>query len=140
MKPLFTLFTALIITTTLGLSSLKIQAEQIQKNNSTSNQVSAESQSHINTLLQAVKDNDYEKFMSVCDDTMKSSISAAQLEVVHEQLAESFKGGHEASYLGALQRGEYLTEIWKLSFDEQSNDTLVELSHKDGKVSGFILR
>lgn len=94
-----------------------------------------------NTLLTAAKNNDLEKFQSVCDASMIEAITPQVLANVSEQVSSLMEAGYQTTYMGVLKRGPYLTYFWSMSFEvEGSDDVLVEISVKDGKVGGFLLR
>ena len=87
-------------------------------------------------LMTATEKLDYEAFVS---DSVRP-ITKEQFEAVATKLAPRLQAGHELSYLGVLtQRGQRVT-VWKLSFKDGSDDHLVTLGVKDGKVGSFLIR
>ncbi|WP_411825579.1 hypothetical protein [Luteolibacter sp. AS25] len=93
------------------------------------------------TILDAARDNDLEKFESVCDEAMKTGMTPEKLDQVSGQIAPLMKEGYETSYMGVLDRGVVNTYYWKLDYEKEGiPDMLAELSFKDGKVAGFFIR
>jgi hypothetical protein len=87
-------------------------------------------------LIGASEKLDYEAFVS---DSVRA-ITKEQFEAVATKLAPRLQAGHELLYLGVLsQRGHRVT-VWKLSFKDGSDDHLVTLGVKDGKVGSFLVR
>ena len=84
--------------------------------------------------------NDYDGFVSVCDNTMKAAITKTQLEAVSKQIAPRAKDGYDADYLGELNQHGFAVNLWRLRFKSGGDDVLVTLSVKDGKAGGFYLK
>ena len=91
------------------------------------------------TIMSATVSNDYDGFVSVCDDTMKAALSKTQLEAVSKQIAPRAKDGYDADYLGELNQKGFAVHLWRLRFKSGGDDVLVTLSVKDGKAGGFYL-
>ena len=95
----------------------------------------------VTTLLDATKENDLEKFESVCDDNMRKAATEESLTQASKQVSALMKDGYEKTYMGVLDRAQFKTYYWKLDFKKEGTpDMLVELSVKDGEAVGFFIR
>lgn len=90
-------------------------------------------------MLGAIEDNSYATFISRGDETFKTTLTKPQFDSVVLQLAAPFKRGAHTEYLGVLKKSDSLVYVWRLRFGENGDDSLVELSVKNEKVSGFWL-
>ena len=95
----------------------------------------------LGTLLEATRNNDLEKFESVCDEAMKTAMTPETLNQVSGQISPLMKDGYEKAYMGVLNRGAMKTYYWKIDYEKDGvPDMLAELSIQDGKVAGFFIR
>lgn len=95
----------------------------------------------LETVLDATRDNDLAKFVSVGDDRVKAAMTADKLAQVSGQLAPLMKQGYGKEFMGVLDRRAFKTYYWKLDFDQEgAPDMLAELSISKGKVAGFFIR
>jgi hypothetical protein len=91
-------------------------------------------------LMASIQDNDYQAFTMAVDDNMKAALSKEVFEKVVAQFAPRQKKGYTASYFGEVKKKGYRVFVWKLSFKDEGDDVLAELSMKDEKIGGFFLR
>lgn len=91
----------------------------------------------LQTLLAATQSSDYKRFITPANAAFKSEITKDKFMVVSEQLAPKLKKGYKTTYLGKLNQLGYTVYLWKLQFSDGSDDHLVKLSVKSGKVGGF---
>ena len=68
------------------------------------------------TLMNATVANDHDRFLSVCDDTMKAALTKPKLESVSTQIAPRAKDGYDAAYLGELSQRGFAVHLWRLRF------------------------
>ena len=123
--------TALIMLATVITATLGAFAEEAPKNEALI----------LGTLLEATKNNDLQKFESVCDEAMKTAMTEEKLAQVSGQISSLMKDGFKKEYMGVLNRGAVKTYYWKIDFQEEGvPDMLAELSMKNGEVAGFFIR
>ena len=91
-------------------------------------------------LLQAVAVNDYESFVADGIEAFKATLTKETLAGVSAHLAPRLKQGYECSYLGFLKQHGFQVLLWKLTYKDGGDDTLVKLVLKNGKVAGFWLQ
>jgi hypothetical protein len=94
----------------------------------------------LDKLLKAVQANDYDTFVADGTDQFKAALTKPMLQGVSGQLAPRMKKGCDCSYLGELKQQGCQVFLWKLTFKDGGDDTLVKLVLKDGKVAGFWLQ
>lgn len=63
----------------------------------------------LGTLLEATKNNDLQKFESVCDEAMKTAMTEEKLAQVSGQISPLMKDGFKKEYMGVLDRGAVKT-------------------------------
>jgi hypothetical protein len=90
-------------------------------------------------LMAATVSNNYDAFISECDDAMKAGLTKPMLEGVSKQLEPRAKQGYDAQYLGELNQRGYKVHLWRLRFKDAGDDALATLSVKNGKAGGFYL-
>ena len=91
-------------------------------------------------LLRAVEANDFESFVADGIEAFKATLTKETLDGVSAHLAPRLKKGYECSYLGFLKQHGFQVLLWKLTYNDGGDDTLVKLVLKDGKVAGFWLQ
>lgn len=91
-------------------------------------------------MMTAVMVNDYDDFVAEGTDTFKAAMTKPALESVNRQLAPRLKGGFESTYLGALNQKGSEIHLWKLTYTDGEDDTLVKLVLRRDKVEGFWLQ
>lgn len=96
-------------------------------------------QSVFTKLMTATIADNYDAFITQCDDRMKAAITKPALESVSKKIAPRAKEGYDAQYLGELNQRGYEVNLWRLRFKDGGDDALATLSMKDGKAGGFFL-
>lgn len=91
-------------------------------------------------MMGALEANNRLVFIAAGDAGFKAAITPALFKSVVDMLAFRLEAGHEFTYLGELKRGGALVYLWRVRFKDDGADTLAEMSWKDGKVIGFLLR
>jgi hypothetical protein len=87
-------------------------------------------------LLDAIKNDDYASF--VADGTAAfQGLPKVQFDAVSAQLAPKLKEAHTVTFLGELNQRGFRVTLWKLAYSDGSDDALISLSVKDGKVGGY---
>lgn len=94
----------------------------------------------LDDILAAVEANDYDAFLKDATAEVKAGLTPKMLEGVSAQVAPHMKKGYEATYLGSLRQQGSDVRLWKLSFQDGSDDVLAKLVIKDAKVAGFWLQ
>jgi len=93
----------------------------------------------VSRLISALEQSDYATFVAGGDAPFKE-LKKEKFDAVGAQLGPKLKEGHKVLYLGELRQKGYHVTLWKLSFKDGSDDALVTLSVKDGKVGGFWIK
>ena len=103
-------------------------------------QVSPQLSATFNKMLGALEANDYNAFISEADATVRAALSTQMLQAVNELYGRRMKAGYAAAYLGSLRQQGHDVHLWKLVFNDHGDDALIQLSMRNGKVSGFVIR
>jgi len=90
-------------------------------------------------MLGALENDSYAAFISRGDENFQKTLTAAQFKNVVLQLAAPFKRGAITQYLGPLKKGTTVVHLWRLRFGAEGDDSLVQMSLEDDKVTGFWL-
>jgi len=91
------------------------------------------------TLLAATAANNYDQFVSVADDTFRSSITPDAFQSISQSLAPRMQRGCTPTYLGQLQQTGAQVSLWRLAFADGGDDRLVRISMSQGRLNGFLI-
>jgi hypothetical protein len=91
-------------------------------------------------LITAIRDDNYNAFLSVSDQNVKAGLKREVFETLVAMIAPRLKKGFEVTYLGELNQQNFKMHLWKLYFSDGYDDVLAQMSWKGGKVGGFLLR
>jgi hypothetical protein len=91
-------------------------------------------------MLEAVKMNSYETFMTYADTTFKARFTEKMFAEMTRQLGPKLKRGYATTFLTTLNQGPYVAYIWKLSFPSGKDDYLLTMFTRNGAVSGLVTR
>ena len=90
-------------------------------------------------LVNAIVKSDYAAFIADGEPAFQQ-MKQEQFAAVAAKLGPKLAAGHQVTYLGDMRKGGYHVTLWRISFQDGSDDVLATLSMKDGKVGGFFLR
>ncbi len=87
-------------------------------------------------MIEAVKAQSYDDFLTDADAKLKSQFSRQQFEGICGLYTAPLRKGYRLEYLGQLRQRGALVYLWKVSVVDGQDESLVKLAMKDGKVSG----
>lgn len=87
-------------------------------------------------IIEAVKTQSYEDFLTDADAKLKSQFSRQQFEGICGLYTAPLRKGYRLEYLGQLRQRGAFVYLWKVSVVDGQDESLVKLAMKDGKVSG----
>jgi len=88
-------------------------------------------------MIEAVKAQSYDDFLTDADDHLKTNLSRQQFEGICGLYTAPLRKGYRLEYLGQLrQQGTYVY-LWKITIVGGQDETLLRLVTKDGKAYGF---
>jgi hypothetical protein len=87
-------------------------------------------------MIEAVKAQSYEDFLTDADAKLKSQFSRQQFEGICGLYTAPLRKGYRLEYLGQLRQRGAFVYLWKVSVVDGQDESLVKLAMKDGKVSG----
>jgi hypothetical protein len=91
-------------------------------------------------MMEALRSKSHDAFLGDCDETMRAALSKEQFEGVASMMAPSLQPGYKTTYLGKLRQKGHDVHLWRLTPATVKDETLIRLSIKDKKVSGFFLQ
>jgi hypothetical protein len=91
-------------------------------------------------LVAATSASDYEAFMAESPPDLRTKLPKAQFDSSAALLAPRFALKHETTFLGEVNQQGYEIYIYRLRFQDGSDDLLGTLCLKDGKVTGILFR
>jgi hypothetical protein len=91
-------------------------------------------------MLAAIQANDYDTFVADGDPAFKAALTTSVFRSGTSRVVPRLAGGYTPTYLGSLSQGGFSVFLWKLSFKDGTDDLLVKLALKNGKVGGFVFQ
>ena len=88
-------------------------------------------------MLEAVKAQSYDDFLTNANPRLKSQLSRQQFEGICGLYTAPLRKGYKLEYLGQLRQQGALVLLWKINVVDSQDDTLLRMVTKDGKVDGF---
>ena len=92
------------------------------------------------TMMGALEDNNRLAFVALADADFKAALTPPVFKSVVDQIAFRLQAGHKTTYFGETKKKGFAVYLWRVRFDDDGDDALVEMSIKDEKVGGFFLR
>jgi len=91
-------------------------------------------------MIEAVKAQSYDDFLTDADDHLKTNLSRQQFEGICGLYTAPLRKGYRLEYLGQLrQQGTYVY-LWKITIIGGQDETLLRLVTKNGKAYGFTVQ
>jgi hypothetical protein len=87
-----------------------------------------------------VKDNVYASFVSAGTDEFKANYVQDSFDLLRDFAASRLAQGYDATYLGTLNLRGYAVFLWKVTYADGGDDSLVSLSAQNGYVAGFLVQ
>lgn len=95
-----------------------------------------EAQKLLLRMIDAVKAESYDAFLADADANLKKQLSRQQFEGLCGLYTKPLKKGYTLDYLGQLKQHGFAVHLWKITGAGATEDVLVKLVVKDGKVGG----
>jgi RNA polymerase sigma factor (sigma-70 family) len=91
-----------------------------------------------NEVMKSLADDDYQEFIADGDAGLKS-IKETQFKALTVQRTAQLKRGYHVIFLGVLTENGMRVSLWKISYDDNSDDDVLHLAVSGGKISGALL-
>ena len=91
-------------------------------------------------VLDAVETNDHDALVKDGTPQVKAGFTKQVLQALSGQLAPHMERGYVLTYLGELRQQGCEVHLWRLTYRDGHDDTLVKLVLKDGKIAGLSLQ
>ena len=128
-------FLALVPTLALFLSVLSVPRAALAEA-----AAPAEADKLLHKLIEAVKAESYDAFLTDADANMKKQLSRQQFEGLCGLYTKPLKQGYTLSYFGQLKQRGMVVYVWKVAAAGAPDEALVHLWLKDGKVGGVVVQ
>ena len=89
-------------------------------------------------LLKASADENYQAFIADGDEAFRG-LKESMFKAVCVQITPRLKQGYHLVFLGALNKESYHLTIWKVAYDDNGDDDLLQMSVKDGRIGGAFI-
>jgi hypothetical protein len=90
----------------------------------------------VKKMIEAVKAESYDAFLADADTNLKEHLSRQQFQDTCGRYTQALQKGYTLDYFGQLKQRGMVVYIWKVSVPGESEDALVKLVMKEGKVTG----
>ena len=90
------------------------------------------------TICRAYEEDNYEKFSSVMNETMRTAVPKDNFESAGKSLAIYFKAEYSTVYMGEMIHNDHTIHFWRLSAPAAKSDCLIRMGVKDDLVSGIL--
>ncbi|HEX2658565.1 MAG TPA: hypothetical protein VHU40_09840 [Polyangia bacterium] len=90
----------------------------------------------VSKMIEAVKAESYDAFLADADANLKTHLSRQQFEGICGLYTQPLKKGYTLEYFGHLKQRGYQVHVWKIVAAGATDDALIKLAVKDGKVGG----
>jgi len=88
-------------------------------------------------MIEAVKAQSYDDFLTDADAQLKSNLSRQQFEGLCGLYTAPLRKGYRFEYLGQLRQRGMPVYLWKIAVVDGQDEALIRLVMKDGKAYGF---
>jgi RNA polymerase sigma factor (sigma-70 family) len=120
-------------TVNLAISSI---VEPVDKDSA--GEATVQEKTYANEVIKSLTDESYQEFVADGDSNFKT-IKQSIFKAVCDQRTAQLKGGYHVVFLGVMMEGKSRMTLWKISYDDGSDDDLLRLMVSDGKISGALL-
>jgi hypothetical protein len=97
-------------------------------------------QKTLETLMNAIINKDRDAFVADATDAVKKETTKEVIEAFEKHVGTRLKNGYEATYLCQLKQAGHQIHLWKVAFKDGSDEVVVRLALKDGKVASLHLQ
>ncbi len=135
----FSLAIAAAVLLTAGTVNVAISSMTVPDTNP-AGEASPQEPGFANELVKATADQNYQAFLADGDKSFKS-ISEEQFKAVCDQVSSKIKGGYHVVFLAGFHLKsvpDHVT-LWKVTYNDGSDDDVLHLFVKNGKITGALL-
>lgn len=93
----------------------------------------------LHTICESIASRNYDRFLSVGNEGYVKGITQEQFENVSQQLAPRMVSGYNTVYFGQLKQAQYQIYLWKLSFEDDSDEYCIRMTVDGDRVAGILI-
>jgi len=90
--------------------------------------------------IQSLANDNFSQFINHGTDQFRAAMNEAQFHALSKKLQEKMAKGYTSSYLGHLKQKGYDVHLWKISYVDSSDDSLVNVVFDGDQIAGFWLQ
>jgi RNA polymerase sigma factor (sigma-70 family) len=120
-------------TVNLAISSIVTPADKASAGTATDQE-----STYANEVIKSVADADYSEFQADGDAGFKQ-IKESMFKAVCDQSSAQLKRGYHVIFLGVMNFQGSRVTLWKVSYNDGSDDDLLRMIVSNGKISGALL-
>jgi hypothetical protein len=122
----------------LAAGTVNVALSSMTDDKNSSGLATTQEKRYANEIVKSVADDDYSEFIADGDATFRT-IKKSEFEAVAIQRTAQMKKGYHVVFLGVLMENNDRITLWKVSYDDGSDDDLLRLAVTNGKISGTLL-
>ena len=96
-------------------------------------------ETQVRAILEALKAGDQEALRAQLTDEFRADLTDQAIRDIARNLRERLKGGYQVHFLDTLQQEDFLVYFWKVSYDDDAEDSLIRVVIFDGQVAGMLI-
>jgi RNA polymerase sigma factor (sigma-70 family) len=123
---------------TAGVVNVAISSVTAPVDKTSAGEATAQETTFANEVIKSLADDNYQEFIADGDRGLKS-IKETQFKALSVQRTAQLKAGYHVVFLGVLTENNMRVSLWKISYDDGSDDDLLHLAVSGGKISGALL-
>ncbi|HTR43917.1 MAG TPA: sigma-70 family RNA polymerase sigma factor [Pseudomonadales bacterium] len=134
----FAVSIAAAVLLTAGVVNVAVSSVTVPADKTSAGEATTQETTYANEVMKSLADEDYQAFIADGDRGLKS-IKESQFKALCVQRSPQLKGGYHVVFLGVLTQNGMRISLWKISYDDGSDDDLLHLGVNGGKISGALL-
>jgi RNA polymerase sigma factor (sigma-70 family) len=123
---------------TAGVVNVAISSMAAPVDKTSAGEATEQEKGFANEVMKSLADEDYQEFIADGDNALKS-IKESQFKALCVQRTSQLKSGYHVIFLGVLTENNLRITLWKISYDDGSDDDLLHMAVDHGKIAGAIL-
>jgi RNA polymerase sigma factor (sigma-70 family) len=121
-----------------GVANVAISSVTVPVDRTSPGEATAQETKFANNVMKSIANEDYQAFIADGDRGMKS-IKETQFKALSVQRTPQLKNGYHVIFLGVMTQNNMRISLWKISYDDGSDDDVLRLAVSGGKIAGALL-
>jgi RNA polymerase sigma factor (sigma-70 family) len=134
----FAISVAAAIVLAAGVTNVAISSVTAPVDRTSAGEATVQETAFAKNVMESIVNEDYQAFIADGDRGMKT-IKESQFKALCVQRVSQLKGGYHVIFLGVMMENNMRVSLWKISYDDHSDDDVLHLAVSGGKISGALL-